>query len=675
PKNQLRKEIAKVSFAPITFVVGVVPVVVQPVLTVYIGVEAEVGGVVTVGIELTQVAKGGVLWTKQDGITPVLSFDPGYEIHPPTIEAYAETKGYVESQLSMRMYGVTGPGIGIEGYLKARGEAAVSFNDDLCDNGLNLSLYWGIDASFLWDLGLAKKISKLLHAEEVELKYSLYKHEGLIKRWNWGGVCGDAPSYLELTGPEALTGSVAAGSGTTVTVDYTLKNTGDRRLDWKVESLIPDGRITFDNQASLSGQLDQGQTRSLAARVNTAGMSAGEYRNKVVFTNLYDGGLLDQADGTRSLSVLVTVTPPALAAPVLTGATRAQGGTLPTQVDLAWTWQDAQNAGSLRGFKVYRTTTPENEYSWLLITTLANPSARTYRVTGLSTETTYHFAVQAYADNNTSVFSNTRSVTTGSIPGGGAFTNAIGQSFAYIPPGTFTLGSPTDELGRSSNETQHQVTLTNGFYLMTTEVTQGQWRAVMGTSPSYFSNCGDDCPVEYVSWNDCKAFITALNALEGTDKYRLPTEAEWEYAARAGSTTALANGGITVTDGSYDPNLDAMGWYGYNSCVSYTGCYNTGGSWSGCGCAGTHPVGGKQPNAWGLYDMHGNVWEWCEDWYGETYPSGSVTNPTGPATGSYRVPRGGSWLYYAQYCRSAYRYNYTPTGRYGNIGLRLARTQ
>ena len=227
-------------------------------------------------------------------------------------------------------------------------------------------------------------------------------------------------------------------------------------------------------------------------------------------------------------------------------------------------------------------------------------------------------------------------------------TNSLGMKFVYIEPGTFTMGSPTSELGRESNETQHQVTLTKGYYMQTTEVTQGQWKAVMGTNPSSFDTCGDNCPVEGVSWNDAQSFITALNALgEGT--YRLPTEAQWEYACRAGSTTAFANGEITQTRCDNDPNLNAMGWY--------------------CGNAGVtpHPVAQKQANAWGLYDMHGNVFEWCQDWY-DDYPSGSVTDPIGPTSGSYRVFRGGSWGYDSQYCRSAIRYHGTTDYRYYDFG-------
>ena len=235
---------------------------------------------------------------------------------------------------------------------------------------------------------------------------------------------------------------------------------------------------------------------------------------------------------------------------------------------------------------------------------------------------------------------------------GDSITNTLDMTFVQIYPGTFIMGSPEDELGRSSSETQHQVTLTQGYYMQTTEVTQGQWEAVMGSNPSNFSDCGDDCPVEQVSWDDVQVFITQLN-LRGEGTYSLPTEAQWEYAARAGSTTALANGNITVTNCSYDVNLDAMGWY----------CYNSNST--------PHPVAGKQANDWGLYDMHGNVWEWCQDWYYYSYPSGAVTNPEGPSTGSDRVFRGGSWSLNARYCRSALRDCSTPGGRDYGLGFRL----
>jgi formylglycine-generating enzyme required for sulfatase activity len=215
------------------------------------------------------------------------------------------------------------------------------------------------------------------------------------------------------------------------------------------------------------------------------------------------------------------------------------------------------------------------------------------------------------------------------------------------------MGSPFSELGKESYETQHQVTLTKSFYMQTTEVTQGQWKAVMGSNPSYFSSCGDNCPVEQVSWDDIQGFITSINK-RGEGTYRLPTEAEWEYAARSGSTSAFANGRITYTSCQLDTNLNAMGWYCGNS--SYK----------------THPVGQKQANALGLYDMHGNVEEWCSDWY-NGYPASGVTDPAGPSEGSQRVIRGGHWSDYSRDCRSASRSAFRPDFRYYWIGFRLLR--
>jgi len=258
---------------------------------------------------------------------------------------------------------------------------------------------------------------------------------------------------------------------------------------------------------------------------------------------------------------------------------------------------------------------------------------------------------------------------------GETFTNSLGMTFVYIEPGTFMMGSPSDEPGRWDRETQHQVMLTKGYYLQTTEVTQGQWKAVMANNPSYLSNCGDDCPVEQVSWVDAQDFIQKLNQ-NSSDAYRLPTEAEWEYAARAGSTTALYSGPIEILGDRNAPALDPIAWYGGNSCVSYSGGWDCSGlsqTQYNCSRCGTHPVAQKQANAWGLYDMSGNVWEWCDDWYG-SYPTNSVTDPMGPSSGSYRVLRGGSWRNYAQDCRSAYRGSNSPGYRGCGIGLRLSRT-
>ncbi len=219
--------------------------------------------------------------------------------------------------------------------------------------------------------------------------------------------------------------------------------------------------------------------------------------------------------------------------------------------------------------------------------------------------------------------------------------NGVEFAFRWCPAGTFTMGSPEDEKDRDSDETQHKVTLTKGFWMLETEVTQKQWKAVMGSLP----DCGfkgDNLPVECVSWNDCQEFCKKCTQL-GLP-VQLPTEAQWEYACRAGST------------GAYAGNLDEMAWYSSNSGST------------------THPVGTKKANAWGLYDMHGNVWEWCQDWYGD-YPSGSVTDPTGPSSGSDRVRRGGSWGHNARLCRSALRNSYDPGNRYDHLGFRLVNGQ
>ncbi len=225
------------------------------------------------------------------------------------------------------------------------------------------------------------------------------------------------------------------------------------------------------------------------------------------------------------------------------------------------------------------------------------------------------------------------------------FTKRIGMKFVLIQPGTFMMGSPPDEAGRDDDEMQRQVTITKSFYLQTTEVTQGQWERVMGKNPSYEKDCGDGCPVEAVSWNDVQGFLKKLNQKEGTNKYRLPTEAEWEYACRAGSTTAFCFGDVVRELGEY-------AWYDGNS------------------EGRTHPVGQKKPNAWGLYDMHGNVWEWCQDWYGD-YPSGDVTDPKGPPSGKYRVWRGGSFDYSERGVRCATRNRNLPDHRLRNIRFRV----
>lgn len=225
-------------------------------------------------------------------------------------------------------------------------------------------------------------------------------------------------------------------------------------------------------------------------------------------------------------------------------------------------------------------------------------------------------------------------------------TNSIGMNFVLIPAGTFYMGSPPSETGRSIYEgPAHQVNISNAFYLSTCEVTQKQWTQIMGSNPSVAK--GEERPVDHVSWSAAQEFIKKLNENESTDKYRLPSEAEWEYAARAGTNTSYYFG----DDASY---LSMYAWYSINS----------GGK--------THIVGQKQPNSWGLYDMYGNVVEWTQD---EWHPDYTYAPTDGSAwedgDDSKRVVRGGSCDYFAKYCRSAYRdYDYA-NNIYNGRGLRL----
>lgn len=260
-----------------------------------------------------------------------------------------------------------------------------------------------------------------------------------------------------------------------------------------------------------------------------------------------------------------------------------------------------------------------------------------------------------------------------------AIIDGLRASMRHIPAGTFLMGSPRDQPGALGLEfPQHPVTITRSFWIGSTEVTQAQYRAVLGVSPSHFA-CGEDCPVETINWLEAITFCNALSQMEGLQEcyaledeewsltgldctgYRLPTEAEWEFAARAGTTTPFYNGEITNTELQdaceiIDPNSDATAW--------------------NCGNSGleTHPVAQKQPNAFGLYDMYGNVWEWVNDWEGY-YASDAVSDPIGGENQRNRkIRRGGSYRDVPRYSRSATRVPDLYTGRHYCVGLRVART-
>lgn len=244
--------------------------------------------------------------------------------------------------------------------------------------------------------------------------------------------------------------------------------------------------------------------------------------------------------------------------------------------------------------------------------------------------------------------------------------NGIGMKLMLIPSGSFTMGSRDAERQRYSDsrlfddEIPHQVTFTRDIYMGVLEVTQSQYQRVMGTNPSYFQGDkveGDssDLPVESLTWDEAVAFCERLSEMpeeraEGRS-YRLPTEAEWEYACRAGTDTAYAFGD--------DPaDLAEHAWFEGSTASADKR---------------TQPAGQLKANAWGLHDMHGNVWEWCADWYGP-YPTGPVTDPTGPEAGEYRLRRGGGWNGSAVYCRSAYRLRTSASARDSRLGFRVAMT-
>jgi formylglycine-generating enzyme required for sulfatase activity len=245
-------------------------------------------------------------------------------------------------------------------------------------------------------------------------------------------------------------------------------------------------------------------------------------------------------------------------------------------------------------------------------------------------------------------------------------TSSIGVKLVLIPAGEFLMGSPdSDGDAQDDEKPQHQVRITRPFYLGTTEVTQGQYRAITGESPSNFKG-SHDLPVEEVSWNDAIAFCNKLSEREGLkpyyqlgagapsggEGYRLPTEAEWEYACRAGTATRFSFGDA-------DTSLGESAWFSDNSDFK------------------THPVGQKRPNAWGLFDMHGNVWEWCGDGYAADCYQGSpaAADPPGPSQSADRVIRGGGWNDFPQDCRAALRGWFAPGYRGSSLGFRLARGQ
>ncbi|MHC6204670.1 SUMF1/EgtB/PvdO family nonheme iron enzyme [Breznakiellaceae bacterium SP9] len=337
-------------------------------------------------------------------------------------------------------------------------------------------------------------------------------------------------------------------------------------------------------------------------------------------------------------------------APVLTApqAPRNVRAGTPGTDSVSLTWD---SAGSGVSYKVYYGTQNDASRASVLNNVTSGTSMN---VSGMASASTYYFWVTAVQNGQESGKSPVLTIRTAAVP-----VNPPSADMVRIPAGTFTMGSPANEAGRWDQDPQHSVSISKAFFMSKYEVTQREWVNVMGSNPSNFK--GDNLPVERVSWFDVIDYCNKRSVKEGLTQaytrngdtvtwnrnangYRLPTEAEWEYACRAGTTTPYSSGS----------SVDTAGWHSDNSGKK------------------THPVGTKQANAWGLYDMHGNVLEWCWDWHG-AYSSGSQTDPMGAASGSLRVFRGGGWGSSAAGLRSAYRYGYPPSDRDGDLGFRVVR--
>ncbi len=425
------------------------------------------------------------------------------------------------------------------------------------------------------------------------------------------------------------------------------------------------------------------RTNSILRKSSGLGRTDGEFRMIVrlrsgfrplpawlLTTGLAIAGLTGCGDEAKETKP--DTTPPAAVADLAVAAVTD------TSATLDWSAPGDDGArGTASAYDLRWSTDSIDEDNWSAATSVADTpaprragSAEILTVEGLSPGTDYCFALKSVDDaGNWSPISN---------PAGGTTTRIL-TSFVLIQPGTFLMGSPTSEPCRWPGETQHEVTLTQAFHVSAVEVTQAQWQATMGWNDSYFR--GATLPVERISWFDALNYCNLRSAAEGlppaytlTDLaywgvhivgatvtwdenatgYRLLTEAEWEYACRAGSTGAFCNGEISQCACGHEPFLSQVGWY--------------------CGNAGeqTQPVGQKTPNAWGLYDMHGNVWEWCWDWF-ETYGGASI-DPSGPDSGIRRVMRGGCYALNVRICRSASRSCSWPEARGSRVGVRLART-
>ena len=397
-----------------------------------------------------------------------------------------------------------------------------------------------------------------------------------------------------------------------------------------------------DDDGLISGVGDD----ELLLQINRTGQQAGFYAATIILTS---------NGGSDTLRVHMTVDPTSAPDPdpILTlSITGLNVENRPQENELTLT---NNGGGSLQWHL-------EETADWLEVSSHSSdsgdgtlegdgPATLTIRTSGEDLQTgIYQTQIRITSNGGNATLPVAITVTSPPIPGDGTLTVDLGDGvqmeFAWISPGSFSMGSPESEIDRSANEgPQHAVDLTRGFYLGIHEVTQAQWTRVMDDNPSRIS--GPNHPVESISWMDAQAFIHQLNQSVGDSLYRLPSEAEWEYAARAGTDTRWSFG-------NREGDLDQYAWFGTSTA--------------------TEPVGGKLPNPWGLYDPHGNVWEWVQDWYDSDYYATSPrVDPPGPRTGSARVLRGGAFNREPRFLRSADRLWFDPSVRSPDIGVRIVR--
>ena len=490
----------------------------------------------------------------------------------------------------------------------------------LSAQGSNLKYMASENSSFSgadWQNYLSQVSFTLSSGSGTKTVYAKYKNDFEVE----SSVLSDAISYVYCISPSSLT---ASANETSIT------------LNWIDNSNVEQGYRIERKTGSGGSYIQIGTSGANAESYIDNGLAPGIYYYRVcAYNSQGNSDYSNEAAGTAEITA-----PSNLSASLVSL----------TQINLAW----ADNSNVEEGYKVERKTGTGGSYSQV---TALDSNAVSYSDTGLQENTTYLYRVRAYNGSSNSSYSNEADATTTytagyeqTFPLG---TTGLSIEMVYIPAGSFLQGRYSGEQGSYSHEDpQHLVTLDYGFWLGKYEVTQAQWEAIAGSWSFYFDG-HPDYPAEMVSWNDItNTFLPALNSQTTGSPWRLPSESEWEYACRAGTTTRYYWGD--------DPSYSQIGNYAW-----YSG--NSGNT--------THTVGTRQPNGWGLYDMSGNVWEWCEDYWHSNY-SGAPTNgdPWLSPSSSFRVLRGGSWGGDGSGCRSALRSGTTPSYRGDAGGFRLVRS-